>query len=111
MSMVIDGTNGLTFPSTTVQGDAGIGYGQTWSDVTASRSVNTTYTNSTGKPILVLITNSSGAMQNLQVNGVTYAIAAGSSSYNFPSSVIVPNGSTYKVSNSGGAPNQWSELR
>jgi len=32
-----------------------IGVGQTWQDVTSSRAKNTTYTNSTGKPIQVFI--------------------------------------------------------
>ena len=34
---------------------SGVGVNQTWTDVTASRSAGTTYTNSTGKPITVSV--------------------------------------------------------
>ena len=35
--------------------DAGIGVGQTWTDVTSSRAKSTVYQNTTGKPIMVSI--------------------------------------------------------
>jgi len=35
---------------------SGLGVGQTWTDVSASRAVNTTYTNTTGRPISVAVT-------------------------------------------------------
>ncbi|MCI4436264.1 MAG: hypothetical protein JHC33_05565, partial [Ignisphaera sp.] len=37
-------------------GLSGFGYGQTWQDMTASRALSTTYTNSTSKPISVAVT-------------------------------------------------------
>lgn len=49
MAMTINGTSGLTFPDTSTQSAAGIGYGQSWQAV--SRVNGVTYTNSTGRPI------------------------------------------------------------
>ena len=98
--------------------NAGIGVNQTWQDVTASRAIGTTYTNSTGKPILVAITytNSAGtSVQGLTINGVvTYAsgvTTAGTSGAGF--TLIVPNGATYvTVSNTGTMTKvTWNELR
>ena len=111
MSVILDGTNGVTFPSTTVQGDASIGYGQTWQNVTASRSASTTYTNSTGKPIMVYVQgNGGGGLQvSLTVNGVALPVLSGATS--LTASAIVPNGQTYSFSYNGSSIPIWTELR
>jgi hypothetical protein len=96
-----------------------IGYNQTWQDVTGSRSVGTTYTNSTGKPIMVAITyvaTSSGDYGgNIDVGGVRVATAndyAANSGYITTVSAIVPNGSTYAGSyNRHVTLQSWVELR
>jgi hypothetical protein len=129
-SPAVSGTTTLTLPTTsgtvlttastdTVNSlNAGIGVNQTWQDVTASRAIGTTYTNSTGKPIVVAITytNSAGtSVQGLTINGVvTYAsgvTTAGTSGAGF--TLIVPNGATYvTVSNTGTMTKvTWNELR
>lgn len=91
--------------------------GQTWQNVTASRAASTTYTNSTGKPIMVSIwAQTSGTTDTysnsfITVDGAVRAMSTstsrGSVTYSFVTT-IVPNGSTYS-SSSGGT--QWHELR
>jgi len=113
MAMSIDGSNGLTFPSTAIQGDAGIGYGQTWQNVTGSRALGTTYTNSTGKPIMVNIdfnATTSNVTANITVGGVLAAQTT-ITGYMQQLSVIVPNGATYVTNSSNLALINWSELR
>lgn len=79
------------------------GQGQTWQDVTGSRAGATTYTNTTGKPIGVLI-GTAGVSRTPTVNGVALA-AIGISVSGF---FIVPPNHTYSLS---ATPNMWLELR
>ena len=94
---------------------SGIGNGQTWQNVTGSRSGNVNYTNSTGKPIQVMITTykvGSSAPTTFFVDSVSigYADAAGTNDVgNFTTtSFIVPDSSTYQAA---GDFQQWAELR
>ena len=108
MTMSIDGSAGLTFPNSSVQAYAG-GLGsntQTWQDVTASRATSTTYTNSTGYPIQIMVGFNAAALPQIVVSGVT---VWPSTSYEQTASVIIPTGATY--SNTGGAFTKWFELR
>lgn len=94
----------------------GIGVGQTWQNVTASRALGTTYTNTTGKPIEVLISGDTGVTQSIYiyVNGVAIArLYESTNGSGFPAAVIVPAGSTYMASYGGiyTAILMWSELR
>jgi hypothetical protein len=106
-------SNGTTWTSVAPAG--GIGIGQTWQNVTGSRSGGSTYTNNTGKPIFVSVTSDgeqagvriivggneilrqSGAL----ISGVMYANAT----------FIVPNGVTYRADFTAGVKYNWSELR
>lgn len=93
--------------------------GQTLTALTGSRAFGTTYTNSTGKPIFVIVnsTSAQGINYNItaSINGVGFAIAGGHSAsgaqyhcLSFP----VPNGATYSVAVSGsGSLSSWSEIR
>jgi hypothetical protein len=116
MTMILDGTNGVTFPSTTVQADAGTGYGQTWQNVAGSRAVATTYYNSTTKPISVAVSLGVGATSTLvaTVNGLTMS---GQSQavvgYVVNVTFIVPVGNSYRVTTNAGSPtiDTWLELR
>ena len=114
MTMQISGSNGITFPSTTVQADASIGYGQTWQNLTASRASGTTYTNSTGKSIAVAVNTTFAAnariyasVDGVFVDGIGVATAGGDVSASF----IVPNGDTYVVTITNAGLGLWSELR
>ena len=92
---------------------ASLGAGQTWQNVSASRAINTTYTNSTGKPIFIAIgkTNQSSDMR-LDVNGIQVGYASGSNEDSQSKTLyaIVPAGATYSTVGSSGFV-FWSELR
>ena len=96
----------------------GLGDGQTYQDVTSSRSAGTQYTNSTGKPIFVQIRGSTGG-NNLgaiyaTVGGVSISIFAADGSagtYAAVGNFIVPTGATYSVTFSNCSLAQWIELR
>jgi len=97
-----------------------IGVGQTWQNVTGSRTTATYYTNSTGRSIHVCASCYSPASSSLytafEVAGVVVSefqldgspINASIASH----SVIVPNGATYRMTTSGSSfYNKWFELR
>ena len=105
--------------------EAGIGYDQSWTNVTSSRSENTNYTNSTGKPIMVNVYSNQGSSgsadtttMDATVDGTTFRFAyhiQDDENYTARSrcvgNFIVPAGSTYKVVIGGNTINQWYELR
>ena len=93
---------------------SGIGYGQTWTDVKASREFGVTYTNSTGKPIEVSVTVYGGTVA-LQSTVGGLVLGKQYSTYNSSSprhnvTFIVPNNTTYKVDYTGTL-EYWTELR
>jgi len=102
----------VTAPST-IQGIGGqalaamssLGYGQTWQDVTGSRASGTTYTNSTGNPIIVAVeAGSAVTLSTFTINGVA------STKYLVGGSYVIPPGNTYS-SVPGGGLVKWMELR
>lgn len=118
-SLTIDNINGKVISSSPVATESQvIGVGQTWQDVTASRAIATTYTNSTGKPIEVSFfgaSSSNSTRFNFYINGVIMGGALNTSGapVGATMSFIVPNGATYKIQIDGGTGYifQWSELR
>lgn len=87
---------------------AAFGEGQTWQDMTASRSLSTLYTNTSGRPIMVKIWESPSGYFAESNHGLAGEGPNRSLTY------IVPNGSTYgQVSNQGAAFTftKWMELR
>jgi hypothetical protein len=120
MAVTINGTNGITFNNSSTQAQsAGLGSSataQTWQNVTGSRAFTTTYTNSTGYPIMVNIYSTGGGSGQITLNigGVAVATAAvaGLAGGLFTLSGIVPNGATYSLTNPGGGGFAfWGELR
>lgn len=96
-------SNGTTWTSATPAG--GIGDGQTWQDVTSSRAIGTTYTNSTGKPIMLVgraqRSGVSTAGLNITIGGVTVPLCYGTNSdggNESVGSIIIPIGATYVLS-------------
>lgn len=89
-----------------------IGYGQTWRDLTGSKAFNTTYYNTTGKPILVSIaTNATwSGGRTFSVNGVVVDTINCASTVNIQLGVkaIVPPGASYSYN---GTFTSWFELR
>ena len=125
MTIALDGSNGITFPNASTQSVGGIGAGgQTWTDVTSSRAMGTTYTNSTGRPIEVLITldgGGPGARHDIYVNSVNigkcyatdyYSGSAATTHYQL-ANFTIPNGATYSdnVGNGSASVLLWFELR
>ena len=98
---------GITQPS------SGLGIGQSWQNVTASRSIGVTYYNTTGKPIFPQIACAGNGSWNgaLTVDSLIasqfYFVASGGT---FTFSAVVPNGSSYILA-SGAAIGVWAELR
>jgi len=88
---------------------------QYWHNETLTRGINTTYTNSTGRPILVsIILTSTSGQQNatLYVNSINvgYITIAVQSLSNGTGTFIVNNGSTYKIAGTSLGVVSWLEF-
>ena len=92
---------------------AAFGVGQTWQDVTSSRSFDITYTNNTGRPIQVAVTSGGGSSNfRAYINGIEIIQSYPNYNTNVPRhgiTLIIPNGSTYSFT--GGQLQIWAELR
>jgi hypothetical protein len=82
----------------------GVGDGQAWQNLTASRVSGTVYTNTTGRPIQVQVSIQSGSITAI-CGGVTIVTTG------FHAAFIVPVGTTYSVNLSSPVNTVWSELR
>jgi hypothetical protein len=112
------GAGGATGPvgPTGLTGDSGFGYSpQAWTDVSGSRAWNVTYTNSTGKPILVYFTaiwyvvlggflytvafliNGAPFSNIVELYNDTYPGDSGAAAVYTPGPFIVPPGATYGI--------------
>ena len=105
-------SNGTTWASSTLKG-LGFG-GETWHDVSSSRSSGTPYTNSNGYPIMIAVSTSNSTAQGVTivVGGVTVSSTIGGGSgytQGVMGTAIVPTGSTYSVTYYGVSP-KWTEL-
>ena len=91
--------------------NAGIGVNQTWQN--PSRALSTTYTNNTGKPIMVCVGMRLTQNQTAQLNVDSIIVSSANWSQTaegrFPLAAIVPNGSTYSAT--GTTIVTWAELR
>jgi hypothetical protein len=112
----------VTTPST-IQGQGGqalnamssIGYGQTWQNVTGSRAAATTYYNTTGKPINVVVSFTSNATASavITTNGVSVTGSGVATGFVVSVGAIIPAGGAYSATTNGGSPTivVWAELR
>lgn len=96
---------------------SGLGYGQTWQNVGGNRVLNTTYYNTTSKPIVVHIVITSGgalgATITLTVSGLALpAQAQGDTSTPAFGAWVVPAGASY-IATATNSPSltSWAELR
>lgn len=108
---------------TVIQGQGGqaltamqsLGYGQSVQDVTASRAFNTTYYNTTGKPIFVSITAvvANGSPAVITVGGVSFNSTSGfTANANAQAGFIVPPGIGYSISSANmSSIYKWIETR
>ncbi|WP_233610723.1 phage tail protein [Citrobacter freundii] len=84
-----------------------LGVDQTWQDMTSSRSIGVVYTNTTGKPIQLLldfVRPSASWSVNVRINGVAINGAGGYCP-------VIPNNATYQVITTGISSLSWRELR
>jgi hypothetical protein len=119
VAMTVGNDGKVAFPA----GNAGIlGVGQTWQDVKASRAINTTYTNNTGRPIFVACsctaTVVADGVADFVIDGITVmrggvSNAGGSAVPRANFSAVIPDGSTYRMNSIAGtmAVEYWGELR
>jgi hypothetical protein len=93
-----------------------LGFGQTYQDVTASRALSSTYYNTTGKPITVVVrTTNTTATSTLSatIGGVSINLASGSAGTGAKNATfVVPPGMSYSVTENN-VPTlvSWYELR
>ena len=99
---------------------SGLGVGQTWQNMTASRMSDVTYTNSSGKAIFISVTDTDTEGNiigfTISVDGSiiaeTYSDIGNVSTPYSNLTAIIPNGSTYKVAlHPYDNIHLWSELR
>ena len=95
-----------------------LGVNQTWQNVLASRSSGVTYTNTTGRPIMVIVgagdTNNLSPTLTVVVDGITIISGgydASTGGGNISVSFIVPAGSTYSATITVTTISHWVELR
>lgn len=101
-----------------------IGVNQTWQSVTATRTLGTAYTNTTGRPILVsysYVGQSTSTTVTIEIDNTgsgTWVTIARMRAQNQDDingdafSFIVPNGASYRITSSGTPQTVfWSELR
>ena len=107
-----DGSGNITINTTA---NNAIGVGQSWQDVTSSRARETTYTNTTGRPIQLFISVNVGGQGDdigtFNIDGVVMTIRDATAWSHL--SFIIPNGSSYKLSVNASQYNllTWAELR
>ena len=112
-------TQALTAAQGNVLWNRDFGIDQYWQDATAFRALGTTYTNSTGKPIFVVISgNPSGKPERLSLSiNATIVWEQNIDGENSETNVVVcgvvPHGAAYGVNTDGNATTiaRWVELR
>jgi hypothetical protein len=112
-------SNGTAWTSTTLAASGaklGLGItGEVWNNVTGSRGLGTTYTNSRGYPIMISITGTASGASGIFVNVNGTEIYRNQAQWNgagaFPGAVlIIPNGATYSATMSTSGLSTWYEL-
>lgn len=84
--------------------------GQTWQDLTGSRSPVTVYTNTTGRPISLMIAFNTNADTTFSIGAVTYVVKADGSESTNLAIPNIPAGVTYSLG-AGSPIYSWLELR
>lgn len=99
---------------------SGIGVNQKWQDVKASRALGVTYTNTTGKPIQVIVSVAHSSKNSVvdfsfTIDGNEMNLSAGHNyGYDYGSasiSIIVPSGCSYCAKSGNAGLSNWVELR
>jgi hypothetical protein len=90
-----------------------LGVGQSWQNVTSSRSLGVTYVNNTGRPILVVVSMSDARGNNyVLINGVNIGDIDTKATTGDRMTFIVPISNSYRIEvGLGGTISTWAELR
>lgn len=90
-----------------------VGDGQTWQNVSGSRVVGTSYTNSTGQAIQVSISlaGTSGRYVEVSPDGSAWLTISHTGGSTTNHQFVVPNGYRYRVGGGAITVNSWTELR
>ncbi len=92
-----------------------IGWSQTWQDVTADRSSNVTYQNTTGRPIMVRAYMQEDGQLQVSVDGTTWLVLwtadADTDAGAVGGGFIIPNGHYYRGTATRSGSGWWLELR
>ncbi|APR37886.1 hypothetical protein BTO02_33585 (plasmid) [Paraburkholderia sp. SOS3] len=109
-------TSASTSPNQAVNQSQVLGVAQTIIDVTASRTLGTTYTNTTGKPIIVYAAGTCGVGGGsiaITIDGLVAQIGNDNTTgHAIATNLIIPAGSAYSVFITGSVTlNSWNELR
>jgi hypothetical protein len=119
MAITLTGT-GITFPVGVQEKAASsfvLGFAQTWQNMlspTVQRETQVTYTNNTGRPIMVFIrmTDSGSNACVFLIDGVNVATTShNGGAAGAQVQCIIPTGSTYSISNGAWPLGFWFELR
>ena len=110
-----DSAKALSAAQGKVLNDQAFGVGQAWQDVTGNRSAGVAYTNSTGRPIMVIVSvNDSGIVSPITVvvGGVTIInVEDFGAPGTIPITFVVPIGATYRFNSNSNPIRAWAELR
>ncbi len=108
--LIVDAVTRAILDCPAAGGASGLGVDQTWQDLTASRSNNVVYQNTTGKPIMLSLAFRDGGQLEVSQNGVTGWIVISDQNYRpaYTQSLIPPN-QYYRAT--GRRNGQWIELR
>lgn len=94
-------------------GQVGLGIGQTWQDVLASRAINTVYQNTGPAPIGLLLRSidKNYVYAQTSTDGATWSSAGTANQYSWGAThfTVVPRDQFYQVT--GSTPLEWQELR
>jgi hypothetical protein len=109
------GTNTTQVATTAFVQAATFGLGQTFTNVTGSRSAGTTFTNSTAKPIVVYVmavTTAANGYVTAQINSIVVCLSAQAlNASSVGLSIVVPPGATYVVTVGSATISTWYEYR
>ena len=105
--------------ATEVVGDYALGVGQTWQSLTGSRALNTTYQNTTGRPISVSVVTQPGGNQtssfevspNSDMSSSVVISRQRDIDGLTTDSGIIPNNIYYRLNLGNGFISSWAELR
>ena len=103
-----------TVPTFTVASASGIGVGQTWQNVTSNRVSGRDYTNDTGKPIMIALSFylPLDRVATVYAGSVPMLVANSPATNNWINlTTVVPNNTTYRVTENGWSSVLWTELR